>query len=91
MRAMKLNLKNLYSDLSAEEIRYDYYILITECDMGTFQMESYGVAAVCPVTGEQAEVLDVTASVPRMDDLLDRLARNQVSPVHLRNVIDDWL
>ncbi|MDE6107838.1 MAG: hypothetical protein K2F83_04085, partial [Oscillospiraceae bacterium] len=34
---------------------------------------------------------NITVSIPRIDELVDLLVRNQVSPTHLRDVVDDWL
>ena len=53
--------------------------------------ESYGVAVTSRLTGETASVRHITASIPRIDALCELLARGQVGPAHLRDVIEDWL
>ena len=48
------------------------------------------VAVVAP-DGDEASVRNITVRPERIDRLLELLQRNQVPPVALRDVIDDWL
>ena len=89
MREWKLDLPSLYPDLQGSS--YDYAILVDEIQSGAFACESYGAAVTDRATGERAAVADITVSMPRIDALMERLVRGQVSPVHLRDVVDDWL
>ena len=43
------------------------------------------------VGGEQAAVSGITTARQRVQGLLDGLIRGQVTPVALRDVVDDWL
>ncbi len=71
---------------------YRYYILVGEMEVsGGLACESYGVKVVSEDSGEWAEVPDLTIRPARIDALMDLLVRNAVSPVTLRDVIDDWL
>ena len=70
---------------------YTYSILVDEMDVGAFSCESYGVRITERRTGHAAVVLHVTTSIPRIDELMELLIRNQVTPTGLRDVIDDWL
>lgn len=90
MREIKLDLKSLYPDLAISG-RHDYAILVDELDVGRFACESYGACVTSKATGERAVVPNITVSVPRIDSLMELLIRNDVSPVHLRDVVDDWL
>ena len=72
------------------ERRYRYYVLVGEMPLGGLACESYGVKVVGE-DGEEASVPNITVSAARIDALLELLARNAVSPVNLRDVIDDWL
>ncbi len=90
MRELKLDVGSLYPDLSGEGA-YDYSILVDDVAAGNFFCESYGVRVTSRATGDRCEVANVTVSASRIDQLMDLLVRNQVSPVHLRDVIDDWL
>ena len=72
------------------ECRYRYYVLVGEMPLGGLACESYGVKVVGE-DGEEASVPNITVSTARIDALLELLARNAVSPVNLRDVIDDWL
>ena len=59
---------------------FQYYILVDEMELGGgLSCESY------------ASVPNITVSVERIDQLLELLRRNCVSPVTLRDVVLDWL
>lgn len=90
MRELKLDVYSLYPDLT-DLGPYDYAILVDEVAAGGFQCESYGVRITSRASGECSEIPNVTISTSRIDELMDLLVRNQVSPVHLRDVVDDWL
>lgn len=90
MRELKLDLHSLYPGLG-EPWDYEYAILVDQVEVGAFSCESYGVLVVNRRTGERAAVPNITVSVPRIDQLVETLVRHQVSPVHLKDVIEDWL
>ena len=41
--------------------------------------------------GEEASVTNLTVSAGRIDQLMELLVRNGVTPVTLRDVVEDWL
>lgn len=90
MRELKLDVYSLYPDLT-DIGPYDYAILVDEVSAGNFLCESYGVRITSRTSGERSEVPNITISTSRIDELMDLLVRNQVSPIHLRDVVDDWL
>lgn len=90
MRELKLDVYSLYPDMEAPG-PYDYAILVDELDVGPFSCESYGACVTSRVTGDRAEVANITVSATRIDQLMELLVRNQVSPVHLGDVVEDWL
>ena len=70
---------------------FQYYILVDEMELGGgLSCESYGVKVAGP-DGEEASVPNITVSVERIDQLLELLRRNCVSPVTLRDMVLDWL
>ena len=70
---------------------YDYSVLIGEMQIsGAFACESYGVR-VREQGGEYGDVPNITISVQRIDELMELLVRNAVTPCALRDVVDDWL
>lgn len=71
--------------------RYCYSILIDEMNVGEFNCESYGVRIREEGTGRAAMASHVTTSIPRIDELMELLTRNAVTPAGLREVLDDWL
>ena len=74
-----------------DAVRYRYSILIDEMDVGPFSCESYGVKIAQEPTGPSAVVAHVTTSIPRIDELMELLTRNSVTPAGLRDVVEDWL
>ncbi len=90
MRELKLDVFSLYPDMKAPG-PYDYAILVDEVDMGAFACESYGAQVTNRSTGDRAEVANITVSATRIDQLMELLVRNQVGPVHLEDVVEDWL
>lgn len=70
---------------------YDYSILVGEMAVSPgFSCESYGVR-VREQGGESGEVPNITVSIARIDELMELLVRNTVTPCTLRDVVDDWL
>ena len=57
---------------------------------GGLSCESYGVKIVGE-DGEEASVPNLTVNAGRIDQLMDLLVRNGVTPVTLRDVVEDWL
>lgn len=70
---------------------YDYAILVGEMPVSAgFSCESYGVS-ICEEGGEEARLPDLTVSAGRIDELMELLVRNTVTPCTLRDVVEDWL
>lgn len=70
---------------------YDYAILVGETPVSPgVSCESYGVC-IREQDGETEQVADITVSAARIDELMDLLVRNDVTPCTLRDVVDDWL
>lgn len=78
-------------DEGGREHTYDYAILVGEMPVSSgFSCESYG-ALVREQGGEEECVPHITVSAGRIDELMDLLVRNTVTPCTLRDVVDDWL
>ena len=75
---------------SPQGCAYRYAILVDEMAVGGLSCESYGVKVTGP-DGDYEAVPNITVSTGRIDELADLIRRNQVSPVTLRDVIEDWL
>ena len=70
---------------------YDYAILVGEMPVSSgFSCESYGVS-VRAQDGEGEQIPDITVSAARIDELMDLLVRNTVTPCTLRDIVEDWL
>ena len=75
---------------SPADCGYRYAILVDEMSVGGLCCESYGVKVTGP-DGESEEIPNITVSAGRIDELAELIRRNQVSPVTLRDVVEDWL
>ena len=75
---------------SPEGWGYRYAILVDEMAVGGLCCESYGIKVTGP-GGDSQAVPNITVSVGRIDELAELVRRNQVSPVTLRDVVEDWL
>lgn len=69
---------------------YDYAILIGEMTVGHHACESYGMK-ISEQGGEQCAIPDITVSTERIDELCERVIAGGVTPVTLKNVVEDWL
>lgn len=70
---------------------YDYVILVGETPVFSgVSCESYGVC-IRGQDGETEQITDITVSAARIDELIDLLVRNAVTPCTLRDVVDGWL
>ncbi len=82
-------------ELGEDNVAYHfaYYVLIGEMMVaGGFACESYGVKIVdVGNPGETVSVPDITVSASRIDELMELLTRNSVTPTGLRDVVSDWL
>ena len=65
-------------------IRYDLLVEELAADV-----ETYGVSA--SMEGEETSIAYLTISQRRIETLLERLRRGSVTPVALRDVVEDWL
>lgn len=77
--------KRLTGTAQCRDFQVRYYLLEECSPEGTV----YGVGS--ERDGESIELRDVTASRAQAQALLDSLARGQVTPAALRDVVEDWL
>lgn len=76
--------------VEGRELTCKYFILVEETG-GRFPCESYGIKILLDAQKESAEIHDISLSVERINDLAELLCRNSVTPVALRDVVEDWL
>jgi hypothetical protein len=90
MRELTVARKTARDEAGREHI-YHYSILVGELEVAPeFSCESYGVR-VREQGGESGQVPNITVSISRIDELMELLLRNTVTPCTLRDVVDDWL
>ena len=80
----------LLTDAQGRVREYSYFVLVGEMDVGNFSCEAYGVM-IRETGGESAALPGLTVSAARIDELAGLLVRGGVTPVTLRDVVDDWL
>ncbi len=78
-------------DQEGKSREYTYSIIVDEMNVGPFCCESYGVKIREAPTGVLAVIPHVTTSIPRIDELMELLTQNTVTPSSLRDVMEDWL
>lgn len=69
---------------------YEYAILIDEMRVGSFPCESYGLK-VSEQGGARCAVPNITVSAGRIDELCELVIAGGVTPVTLKDVVEDWL
>lgn len=74
---------------------FDYFLLTEEAVAGeTVIGESYGVRITSSAGGtmqESSSMMNVTASTQRINELMELLVRQCVTPISLKDVVEDWL
>ena len=89
MREMLLDTRPVEGERG--RLRCRYLLTVGEKQIGSFACEAYGVKIEDELTGESVSVPDLTVSAARIDELLERLIRNEVTPAGLEDVLADWL
>ena len=80
-------------DTESGTLQFDYYIIIDQMEVEHgFACESYGVKiADRDAPSESVIIPHITTSISRIDELMELLIRNFVTPVTAMDVIEDWL
>lgn len=86
----ELLLENREIEGMGKELSCRYSILVGEIPVGNFSCESYGVKIEETATGAVARFPDLTISTQRIDELMELLIRNRVTPTGLADVLADW-
>ena len=89
MVEMLLDSKSIEGE--TKHLRCRYLLTVGEKQVGRFACEAYGVKIEDELTGESVTVPDLTVSAARIDELMELLIRNEVTPAGLEDVIADWL
>lgn len=71
--------------------QWHYALLVEDIEVDGFHCESYGIVVRDPDTKEEATVRHITVSGSEALALLNTVARSAVSPVTLRDVVEDYL
>lgn len=80
-----------FSDERGRERCCDYHIVVDEMNVGQFACESYGLRVRERVSGVCSTVPHITCSIPRIDELCALAVKGGVTPINLRDVVEDWL
>lgn len=84
-----LNWKELVPYPVCTECDYHYGLVIEEVETDGFSCESYGFLITDERTGTGTRCRHITVNAHQAMELMSKLVRCQVSPVHLLDVIED--
>lgn len=90
MRTMEWMPQERTAAVSPERRRH-YALLVDDIEVDGFHCESYGLMVRDVDTGEETAVRHITVNSAQALALLSRVARLAVSPVALRDVVEDYL
>lgn len=92
MREIYIGTRNELSE-DGNDFHFAYYVLVGEMTVASeFSCESYGVKIVNEERPDEAvSIPDITVDASRIDELMELLTRNSVTPIGLRDVVSDWL
>lgn len=86
-----LDWKTLVRSRKPLEHRWRYGLLVEDIEVDGFHCESYGMIVTDEIVGESAQCRHVTVNAKEALELLNLLVQNAVTPVTLRDVVEDWL
>lgn len=87
MREILFTSKLVYTE-DKRPLALDYSILASTDHC---KFEQYGVKITEKNNGEQAMAFNLTTSIRRIYDLMDKLTQNNVTPAGLEDILSDWL
>lgn len=80
------------ADADGVSHQFDYSVLIDQMTVnGGFACESYGAKISGGADGDVSAIPNITTSASRIDELMELLTRNLVTPTGLGDVVADWL
>lgn len=82
--------KRTYTDDLGQLREFQYWLITERTNYDGLEYEDYGVRITEP-EGESETILSLTVDSMRMDELMRLLICNCVTPIGLRDVIQDWL
>lgn len=77
-------------DETGAPLTFHYHLLCDTAEYGDRLIPDYGIA-VSSSQGEHIQIPHISPDFHRVSDLLTLLCEQAVSPIHLRDVVDDWL
>ena len=79
--------------LDGTQVELKYYILESEHEIDSIMVKEYGIEIEKQDTAriEKSQVVNITTNQTRIDFIVKTLMKNNVTPVHLRDVIVDML
>lgn len=89
MRVMQLNDEKTNQPPGVKQ--WHYALLVEDIEADGFRCESYGILVRDPNSGEETRVRHITVNGSEALALLNTMAGAAVSPVTLRDVVEDYL
>ena len=70
---------------------YLYTVIESECEVEGYKYTGYGICIKNTDTGESRSICDISVHRKDIEELSDRCNRLQLDPIHIEDVIDDFL
>ena len=70
---------------------YVYTVIQSDCQIDGYKYTGYGICVKNMSTGESRSFSDISVSRKDIEELSDRCNRLQLDPIHIEDVIDDFL
>ena len=79
--------------LESTDLELSYYILENEHEIDNIKFTEYGIEIEKKDANriEKSQVVNITTNQTRIDFIVKTLMKNNVTPVHLHDVIEDML
>ena len=70
---------------------YVYTVIESGCQVEGYKYTGYGICVENTATGESRSFKDISVRRKEIEELSDRCNRLQLDPIHIEDIIDDFL
>ena len=70
---------------------YEYSVIESDCEVEGYQYTGYGICVSNLKSGERRSFCDISPRRREVEELAERCNRLRLDPVHIDDVIDDFL
>lgn len=90
---IKMSKQQVGDEITIEDFTLTYYITKSEIDYEGESRDVYGIEVVKKSLAqiEKSKIEDVTSDMIRVEEIIDNIKKNVVTPVHLYDVMENFL